>query len=425
MTLTPRPYQLDAIARCREAYRSGARGVALVLPTGAGKTVVMVHVARLHLAAAPTNTIVGYCHRRELADQWSRKLYEAGLEVGPSHRVRILGVQKAVLSECVEPATLVMLDELHHFGLGAEKWAALPRSYADAYRLGATATPQRGDGSAIVGFDRLVVGITPAELTALGHLVPCDVLAPAVGLTMADPVAALQEYAPGRPTVVFCASVRHAQDVARQLCALGVRAVCVEGGMRARERDDAIAAYRDGRIDCLTNVFVLTEGFDATRAEVCVIARGCTAAGTWLQMIGRVLRPHSGKRRALVIDCRGSVYQHGLPTDERVWSLEGRAHALPKRLPALRQCPRCGGVARTSPVCPRCGYAFPPPEPPRVAHRELKVADPMALRASREEKRGYLARMRAEAREKNWKPKAAEMRFKARFGHWPDRSLYA
>lgn len=403
-----RPYQERSVDAARTAYADGAQGVALVLPTGAGKTVIAAHIARAALARG--GRVVVMCHRAELMTQARFKLATAGIEPGA---VRVESVQTMVRRlDALPSASLLILDECHH--MGADLWAELPRAYAAARRLGLTATPQRGDGRCLVGFDSLVAPVSVRELTELGHLVPCDVVAAPPGSEMADPVAALEEHGKGRPAVVFAASVDHAEALARAIPS----AAHVDGEMPAEMRAERLAAFADGALQTLVNVHVLTEGWDCPRAAVAVVARGCSAASTWLQMVGRVLRPHPGKARALVIDCRGAVYQHGLPGDERRWSLEGDAHSMPERLPALRQCPQCGGVARSAPECPACGWAFPPPEPPRAKRLEMRRVDTVAPES---ERRAYYRAMLARCAARGHNPGAAAHLFRARYGHWPQR----
>jgi superfamily II DNA or RNA helicase len=397
-----RPYQACAIADCRAAYESGARGVVLVLPTGAGKTVIASEIARLALSRGGTVAVL--CHRTELIAQTEDKLRAVGLT--PGERVWVDSTQTAVRRPARE-VSLLVLDECHHYA--SDLWGSLPERYVGALRLGLTATPQRADGRALSGFDRLVVGVTPRELTELGHLVPCDVLASPAGL--ADPVSAYREHCAGRPTILFAASLGEARRIASEL-----GGACIDGEMRADDRASAIAAFRSGSLDLLTGMHVLTEGFDAPRAECCVIARGVGHAGTYLQMVGRVLRPALGKSRALVLDLSGAAFRHGLPTDDRQWSLEGKAHKLVK-LASLTQCPSCGAVTRSAPVCLFCGFHAPPKPAPRYeqAVRLVRVDSV----TPDDTKRAWLAKQTEIARSRGYKAGWAMHRFKQRFGHWP------
>jgi DNA repair protein RadD len=74
------------------------------------------------------------------------------------------------------PADVIVVDECHH--LPTASALALIADYPEAYVWGLTATPARADGRALDYFTCLVEGATVKELTALGHLVPCEIIAP-------------------------------------------------------------------------------------------------------------------------------------------------------------------------------------------------------------------------------------------------------
>ena len=75
-----RPYQAQAIADLRDAYRSGSRSPLLCLPTGGGKTVIFTAIAQA-TAAKGINVLI-LVHRRELLRQASAKLRDVGLQHG-------------------------------------------------------------------------------------------------------------------------------------------------------------------------------------------------------------------------------------------------------------------------------------------------------------------------------------------------------
>ena len=75
----------------------------------------------------------------------------------------------------------------------------------------------------------------------------------------------------------------------------------------------------------------------ANTGRAAVLARGCEHGGLLLQMVGRILRPYEGKHVATLVDLRGVVHKHGLPSDDRVFSLDGKAGVSSSSdLPALR-----------------------------------------------------------------------------------------
>lgn len=112
---------------------------------------------------------------------------------------------------------------------------------------------------------------------------------------------------------------------AAQFTSAGFPSACIEAGTPKQERARSIAGFKAGKLRMLTNVFVLTEGVDVPAAEVCILARNPGHASTYLQMVGRVLRPAPGKSHGLLIDLCGSSWKHGLPGSDLEYSLEGKA----------------------------------------------------------------------------------------------------
>ena len=174
LTLTPRPYQEDALAAWLAAE---GRGV-VVLPTGAGKTVLaLMATARLGLRTLVVVPTI------ELLYQWREAMIER-LGVAKQH-VGILGdgqraVRPITISTYASAAMpeapiagtgLLICDEAHH--LPSPSYSAIPARCGAPYRLGITATPERSDGAENALYQLLgavVYQRTPAELSAEGHL---------------------------------------------------------------------------------------------------------------------------------------------------------------------------------------------------------------------------------------------------------------
>jgi DNA repair protein RadD len=368
-----RPYQDRAIVDLRAAYASGRRAPVLVLPTGAGKTVVAAEIIRLSIAAG--RKVLFLAHRRELIGQSVAKLGAAGIT-----DVRVItagsdrGRSDAPVSVASIPtltrwatrlpdADLVIFDEAHH--TIAETWASIAIRYSHALLLGMTATPQRGDGKPLGDiFDALIVGATVPELVALGHLVQCRTIGPAEPLETGEiaqsPAEAYARFAPGRRAVIFCRTLEHAREVSQ---AMPVPTEVVHGSLSGAARAGALDRFARGETRALANVHVLTEGWDDPGAEVCILARTPEHAGTYLQMVGRVLRPSPGKREALLLDLGGSFHRHGTPDMLRTYSLDGEAIALSSDREPIRQCPTCGATIRVAEcaagVCPVCLATLP------------------------------------------------------------------
>lgn len=428
-----RPYQLDAIDRVRAAMRQHRR-VVLTVPTGGGKTVIASEIVRRVIAAA--QPVLFLAHRAELVDQAAATLARLGLTVGavsasaqtppnPFAPVQVATVQTLLARRDRRPrASVVVFDECHH--AVATEFRSVLDDYPAALVLGLTATPERSDGRGLGElFGGLVVGCTVRELTAQGHLVPCEVLRPdrylGSGEIARSPVDAYQENASGRPTIVFARGVDLAAQYTAEFQARGVEARCITGEMPWAERSLYLEAFKAGRIQVLTNVFVCTEGFDAPSCSCVILARGCSTAGTFLQMVGRALRPAPGKTDALLLDLRGVSHEFGRPDDDRLFSLDGKGIRL--RDKAI-YCPVCGAEREAGEGCATCGW-IPAGEPMKG---DTITGDPLVKyakkRAEDEDARARtLARWIGEARAKGYKDGWWKARFNAVYGVWPSAAL--
>lgn len=281
-----RPYQLRAIDGARAAIRAGKRAVLLQSPTGSGKTTIGAQIA--HGRIERGGKVAWYAHRRELISQAADRLRLFGLDVAihgdrPSAPVQVTSVQTALSRREIPHADLVILDEAHHYV--ADEWAVVPKTYreSNALILGLTATPERADGTGLGEiFDELVVVAQLKELTDLGFLVPCEVLAPngRVQKLAADPWEAYLKHAPGSSAVVFAYRVQHAEDFADGFRKNGVDAEVVHGELPKDERDSILARLADGSLPVVVNVNVLTEGWDCLDSETEILtSRGWRGMG--------------------------------------------------------------------------------------------------------------------------------------------------
>jgi superfamily II DNA or RNA helicase len=398
-----RPYQLRALESVRASYRSGHRAIVIVLPTGGGKTFLSTRLAEPVLRRGLKVDFV--VHREELADQARRAFASIGFPEGD--RFRVVSLQMAVARSLKLSPDLAIIDECHH--TAADRWSVPIRAMRDTGvpLIGLTATPDRGDGRGLGEiFDDLVVGAQPRELIASGHLVPCRVLSPLrARASLADhPVHAYQEHAAGRRTVVFCSTVGHAQRLSEEFNAASIRSRCVEGNMDDAERARAIALFRAGEIDVLTNCQILTEGFDVPEVACVITTTGASAPAPLIQKVGRGMRPAPGKVDCVHLDLRGAWRDVGmLPDDDRSFSLEGRAIKahVEGELLSIVQCRGCGLWFRASEfrdsACPECGMVRKGREDPQVRRARLAV---IADREMTTERISFLARKVREGRSK-------------------------
>jgi superfamily II DNA or RNA helicase len=424
-----RDYQDAAIDRVREQMHQGRRRVVLVMPTGAGKTRTCAEIVRRAVDGGRRALWLG--HRSELVDQACETLTRLGLTVGamcataatppnPFAPTQVASVQTLLARNARPPADVIIADEAHHFAAASEEWSALLRAYPDALVIGATATPERGDGCGLEGtFDALVTGATVNQLTGLGHLVPCEIMRPAKPLAPGElaqnPVDAYVEHAQGRLAIVFARSVKLAEDYTAEFRMRGIEARVLTAETPWAERRLVIEAFRRGAIRVLVNVFVLTEGFDAPETSCCILARGAGSAGMFLQMVGRILRPAPGKTDAVLLDLRGVSHDHGRPEDDREYSLDGKGIRLKD---PNSYCPVCGAPKERGESCASCGYV---PSGEDAQKPDKIVGEPLvkfaAKRAENDDQRfETLVRWMRDAKRKGYKPGYVRAKWKAVYG---------
>jgi DNA repair protein RadD len=429
-----RDYQQRAIDEARKALATVGnrrKSVLLVSPTGSGKTVIGAEIARS--AVARGRRVLWLAHRSELISQASQKLTNLGLDVGlvsashshgvrPSASVQVASVDTLAVRNEWPPAVLIIVDEAHHGA--ARTWRGILDAYPSATVVGLTATPQRSDGSGLGGdlFSRLVVVTTPRELEAEGHLVPMEVIRPAkplrAGQIAQRPVDAWTQHARGRQTIVFCASVEHANAVCDEFNTNHYRtSAVIDSKTHPDSRASLLEQFRRGILRALCNVAVLTEGTDLPNTSCIIIARGCGTPGLWMQMTGRGSRPHPGKRDCIVLDLRGVSHEHGHPYDPREYSLEGRGIAAQRTTADQSYCRVCGAPIEAGAVCAECGVEARSQSVTVTGDRLEKYAHVQQFTGDQR------AKMLATLMRKHPNRKQAFFIYSKMAGRWPDRPL--
>ena len=400
-SITLRDYQQSGVSGIRSAFAQGASSVLFVLPTGGGKTVTFAYVAER--AVARGNRVLVMAHREELVAQISGALYAMHVEHGliaagrqeSEQRVQVASVQTLARRVAKHPgrygADLIVVDEAHHAVAGSG-WGQIIDAMPGARLLGVTATPIRLDGRGLgrgAGgyFDALVDGPSVSDLIGRGYLAAPRVFAPPHQLDLSglrtragdfaaadlagavdkpvitgDAVAHYARLCPGQPAIAFCASVAHAEHVAEQFRAAGWQAAALDGKTDPVRRRQMIADLGAGALHVLTACDVVSEGTDIPRVMAAILLRPTQSEALFLQQVGRAMRACEGKTHALILDHAGNTMRHGLPTEDRQWSLDGRPRRAKKsdvEDVRITQCPACYSVHEPGPACPHCGHEYP------------------------------------------------------------------
>lgn len=353
MTRKLRGYQIEAVASVESAWQAGTQRPAVVLPTGSGKSTVIASLATR--ARAQGKRVVMLAHRGELLQQMADSVAQVepngqlvgivqstkrqtGAEI-VSASFQSLGSLKRIHE--LGRRDLILCDEAHHapaksFTNVLNHLGAFDESSGVAV-AGFTATMSRGKAGGLgdvwqdVVFERDIVWgiesgflVKPRGLTV--QLPELDLskvkisrgdyakssLESAMAASVDSTVHAAMTYLRGRATIVFAAGIEHAAALAIALSDAGIKSECVTGSMPGAEREHVYDRFRDGTLDAMVTVQVLTEGADFPRCDAVLMARPTKSRTLYVQMVGRALRPYDGKTDALVIDLTGAARGHGL-----------------------------------------------------------------------------------------------------------------
>lgn len=331
---TPRPYQQSAVDAAFGGWGRGLRSVALVLPTGDGKSSVIAWIVERWLASNPGRRVLAVAHRKELIEQLAARIRRnlPGTPVGIVMNTRnqtmapvLIGSVATLASEKrrrqLRNVGLIIIDECHRSA--AASYRALIDQWPDALVLGVTATMSRSDDLALGDvFQDVVFRRTfgqsmrgegndgrPTLVRPIGVRVTVDDLDlrkikvargdyqdGALGQALSDSMApqmiakAYRETCPDRQGISFAPTVDSARVIADALTAEGLSAELVHGGTPDKERSAILDAYRAGSVRVLSNCGVFTEGTDLPMTGVVVVARPTKHSGLWIQMVGRGAR---------------------------------------------------------------------------------------------------------------------------------------
>lgn len=427
--------QADFVARLRQSIASGNRSVLGVASPAFGKTVVAAHITETARQKNPSATVWFIVHRKNLLRQTSKSFWSAKIEHGlltsgkvrTNHSIQIgtIGTIHSRL-ETLKPPAVMFIDEAHlsrgNMFTTVIEWAQSHGSIV----IGLTGTPIRLDGKSLGSlFTDLIEAKSTAWLIDQGRLssyvaftVPSMPDVSQVKKTAGDynvgeladvmdkptitgdAVAHWRKHASGMRTVVYCVNVKHSQHTAQYFNDSGIPAVHVDASTTEAELKDACEGLATGRYLVLCNCELVIEGFDLSAQvgmdvtlECCILLRPTQSLARYLQMVFRALRKKS--RPAVILDHAGCMMQHGLPCEERQWSLETDRKRKRKAGEAeqalnVQQCGKCFGVFRSG--VDECPYCHAPVERKerviREQEGELQQIDVEAIKRERKREQG-------------------------------------
>lgn len=388
---TLRPYQQEAVDATLNHFRKSDESAVIVLPTGAGKSLVIAELARL-----ARRKILVLTHVKELVEQNHAKYQSYGLSGGifaaglkrkeNHHQVTFASVQSvaANLDQFRDEYSLVIIDECHRVS-GEEtsqyqRIIELLRQQNDSLKvLGLTATPYRlamgwiyryhyrgfvrgSDDEQDKPFRHCIYELPLSYMINRGYLTRPELVNAAVAqydfsaltqdrfgeyaekdvnqllskhqrVTRAIIEQVMEMAAERQGVMIFAATVQHAQEIAGYLPEQ--ETALVTGATDLRDRDQLIQRFKQRQLKYLVNVSVLTTGFDAPHVDLIAILRPTQSVSLYQQIVGRGLRLDEGKQDCLVIDYAGNHVNLHHPE-------VGEPKPNPDSEPVQVFCPGCG-----------------------------------------------------------------------------------
>lgn len=374
-----RPYQLQAMNDIRRQYATGHRSPVLVANCGWGKSCTAAEIARL--SCAKGNRVLVIAHRVELIEQLQDTFDAWGV---PRDRCDIMMVQSATRRlDKLPQYDFIICDESHH-GV-CSTYQRIFQHYPHARRLLLTATPERTNGQGLADIsDCMIQSVSVRWLIEHEYLAPFEYYAPAElinvdqlrtvqgdydqkqAATMLDKpkiygsvLENYRKYAEGKQAIVFASSVEHSKRVAEVFLQAGYTAAHMDGKTPKAERKRIMDDYRAGRVRIISNYEIISEGLSVDGCECCILLRPTKSTILFLQSSQRCMRYAEGKT-AVILDMVGNYQRHGLPDDNREWSLQGRQKQTRKKAEntvKARVCEKCFRTyAGSGAVCPYCGH---------------------------------------------------------------------
>jgi len=449
-----RSYQESAIDKVRESFAKGHKRTILTLPTGGGKTAVAAYMI---FVAEKKGKRVGFVvDRLNLLDQTARVFYNLGIDFGIiqgdndltdySKNFQICSAQTLSRREQTNEFDFLIIDEAH---VMYKKQLEMLENGNGCYFLGLTATPwSRGLGKY---WDNLICEKTTEEMIKDGFLSEYIIYGPSKpdlkGVRtsagdynkkdladrtdkkklVGDIVEHWFKLGNDRKTVVMAVNVAHAEHINQSFQEKGVKSDVIHCYLKNGEAAIKLKKFRDGELQMLCSVDMISRGFDMPEANCLIMARPTKSLIYHIQALGRVLRVAPGKENALILDHAGNIERLGFPDDDFEMELndghkkENKKQEKKEKLP--KPCPKCFFMKNVQ-VCPKCG--FESKKQPNVLTKEGELKQLQKTRHKNkfyEQKERLYSKLLAGANVAGFKDGWAANQYRNYFGVWPAKKI--
>lgn len=344
-TIELRDYQQEAIDNLKKMREDGKTIALLYHATGVGKTITAATDAKA--VGGRTLFLVNALKLASQAKETFAKVWPeatlgeyTGSQKDMTQTVIFATVQS--ISKDLEKFSptdfdYLIVDECHH--AAANTYQKIFTYFHPKFILGLTATPERSDGEDMLElFQNVAHKMELKTAVERGVLVPIRCIRVKTNIDLTDVringikynsqdlesklfipernqliVDTYLKYVNGKKTVIFCASVDHAAEIAKLLRDSGVKAEAVSGRDRVEVREKILKDYETGSTNVLCACDLLNEGWDSPHTTVLFMARPTMSKTIYLQQLGRGTRRCPGKEDLLVVDFVDNANMFNMP----------------------------------------------------------------------------------------------------------------
>ncbi|WP_349185881.1 DEAD/DEAH box helicase [Faecalibacterium intestinale] len=344
-TIELRDYQQEATENLQKMREDGKTIALLYHATGVGKTITAATDAKA--VGGRTLFLVNALKLASQAKETFAKVWSeatlgeyTGSQKDMTQTVFFATVQS--ISKDLEKFSptdfdYLIVDECHH--AAANTYQKIFTYFHPKFILGLTATPERSDGEDMLElFQNVAHKMDLKTAVERGVLVPIRCIRVKTNIDLTDVringikynsqdlesklfipernqliVDTYLKYVNGKKTVIFCASVDHAAEIAKLLRDSGVKAEAISGRDRVEVREKILKDYETGSTNVLCACDLLNEGWDSPHTTVLFMARPTMSKTIYLQQLGRGTRRCPGKEDLLVVDFVDNANMFNMP----------------------------------------------------------------------------------------------------------------
>jgi superfamily II DNA or RNA helicase len=393
-----RPYQQQAIDDLRQKLNLWFKKIFYQLPTGAGKTVIFTEITRL--ANAKNLRVWIIVPRRKLLQQASKHLARIKIPHGQisaksnesrAFRIHVVSLQtltRRIAAGKIKNWPDIMIFDEGHTNLDQQvkiQNIAPPTTIF----IGVSATPERADGRGLCeAYEDIIYGPEFSWLVERDYLSRMQYFCPPFDFKVKkrgddyDPksieeilesrkiygnvIAHYRENAIGKPTLVFCPSVKNAEETAQRFRDSGFKFESIDGRMSDSKLNMILDAFEAGKLDGITSCDIVTYGLDIPSISNIIMLRKTMSRALFFQIIGRGTRPETGKILTVwdhVGNFRELATGNAGPDDpvekcfDVVWNFDGLTKNKKKKgevVASLKLCNKCY-MYYSGDSCPHCG----------------------------------------------------------------------